>query len=279
MRTDYPNIISRLPATYAAIHQVLIAVKKRKPDLKIRSLLDLGAGPGTAMWAAMECFPELEKVTLIEKDPALAQLGKRLAANEEHQACRTATWNLADLEQTTDFSKHDLVIFSYSIGEISPSTLPDLINSGWQAAEQLFVIIEPGTPVGFERIRTIRKQLIDIGGHLIAPCPHQGTCPMTDGDWCHFAARVERSSIHRQLKSGILGHEDEKFSYMAATKIPYPLPSSRVIRHPLQRSGHTILTLCTNQGLQRATISKRTPEAYKQARKVEWGSTFPLTYG
>jgi ribosomal protein RSM22 (predicted rRNA methylase) len=278
MQTDAHRlayIISRLPATYAAICKVFTAIKERAPELKIRSILDLGAGPGTAMWAAMECFPELETVTLMEKDAALASLGKRLADSAEHPAHQSASWNLIDLENAMDFPKHDLVIFSYSIGELAANKIPNLINIGWQAAEQLFVIIEPGTPIGFENIRSIRNRLIELGSHLIAPCPHQGHCPMSDGDWCHFAARVERSSIHRQLKSGKLGYEDEKFSYVAATKTAFSFPQSRVLRHPMPRSGHVILTLCTPQGVQKPIFSKRTPEIYKQARKLEWGSIFP----
>lgn len=61
-------IISRMPATYAAVYNVFMAIKERAPDLNVRSLLDLGAGPGTVMWAASQCFPELESVTLLEKD-------------------------------------------------------------------------------------------------------------------------------------------------------------------------------------------------------------------
>ena len=44
---------TRMPATFAAIVAVLREVKKQLPDLSIQSLIDLGAGPGTAAWAAV----------------------------------------------------------------------------------------------------------------------------------------------------------------------------------------------------------------------------------
>ena len=70
-------LLTRVPATYAAIYAVLREVKERIPELEVRSLLDLGAGPGTAMWAAAEIFSELEQVTLIERCQARSACAQR----------------------------------------------------------------------------------------------------------------------------------------------------------------------------------------------------------
>jgi ribosomal protein RSM22 (predicted rRNA methylase) len=269
-------VISRLPATYAALQATLSAIKERA-DLPIKSVLDLGAGPGTAMWAACENFPEIERITCLEKDAALAVIGKQLAQFSEHAAMRSATWQAADMEQLTELPAHDLIVLSYSIGEIKPEKMIPLIQLCWQSAQQLLLIVEPGTPVGFERIRLIRRQLIDWGAHLIAPCPHHVACPMAGGDWCHFSARVERTSLHRRVKGGSLGHEDEKFSYVAATKTSFPLPASRILREPERHSGHIQLKLCTPEGVKQPIISKKMGELYKQARKAQWGDIFPFS--
>jgi ribosomal protein RSM22 (predicted rRNA methylase) len=267
-------VISRLPATYAAIQATLSAIQERA-HLAIKSVLDLGAGPGTGMWAMCENFSEVEKVTLFEKDLALLTIGKQLAQFSEQIAIRLADWQEVDLEKLSDLPAHDCILLSYSIGELNPQKIEPFIDLCWKSAKQLLLIVEPGTPAGFERIRLIRRQLIDRGAHLIAPCPHHLACPMEGGDWCHFAARIERSSRHRQLKGGSLGYEDEKFSYVAATKIPFPLPASRILRQPLRHSGHIVLKLCTPEGVQYPTVSKKMGALYKQARKAEWGDTFP----
>lgn len=264
-------VIARMPATYAAVHAACEAVRDRIAGLPIKSVLDLGAGPGTAMWALCDCFPEIESVTLMEKDQSLLSLGKRLAQNSNHSAITRADWRVVDLEQPFELPAHDLIIFSYSAGELDNSILLGLLERCWKAANQLLVVVEPGTPVGFERIRKIRSQLIDWKGHLVAPCPHELACPMTGGDWCHFSARVERSSLHRRLKRGSLGHEDEKFSYVAAAKEEFPFPQARILRHPLRHSGHVVLKLCTAEGVKTPTISKKQGDLYKQARKAEWG--------
>jgi ribosomal protein RSM22 (predicted rRNA methylase) len=94
----------------------------------------------------------------------------------------------------------------------------------------------------------------------------------TAGDWCHFAQRVERTSQHRQLKGGELGYEDEKFSYFVAGKSDSPLSGSRIVRHPLKHSGHVQLMLCTAEGqIANRTVTRSSKEAYRRARKAEWG--------
>ena len=92
------------------------------------------------------------------------------------------------------------------------------------------------------------------------------------GDWCHFAVRLERSAAHRRLKQGALGYEDEKFSYLVAGRAPVELPAARIVRHPLVRPGHIQLTLCTVRGLEQSTVTKSEKEAYRRARRAEWGS-------
>jgi ribosomal protein RSM22 (predicted rRNA methylase) len=272
----YAYLATRLPATYAAIHFVLEEIRGLIPDTPVKSLLDLGAGPGTGIWAACELFPEIEKITLIEKDPNLIVLGKRLGAYSENKAITHADWQTGDLERLKDLPEHDLILLSYSIGELGESTIIPLLDTCWKSTTQVLVIIEPGTPVGFERIRTIRRHVISLGSHMVAPCPHAVACPMPQGDWCHFSQRLERSSFHRRLKGGTLGHEDEKFSYVAVSKTPCVLPQTRVLRHPLKKSGHVCLTLCTSGGIKQEVISKRNPDAYKIARKLEWGSSYDL---
>ena len=95
------------------------------------------------------------------------------------------------------------------------------------------------------------------------------------GDWCHFSQRVERTSQHRQLKGGELGYEDEKFSYLVVAKNNSPSAGARIVRHPGKHSGHVQLALCTPQRqIENRTVTRSSKEAYKQARKAEWGDTW-----
>src|SRR5262249_22582831 len=142
------------------------------------------------------------------------------------------------------------------------------------------VVIEPGAPDGFARIRGIRAELLDLGARMVAPCPIETSCPIVHPDWCHFAARVERSSIHRRLKDAELGYEDEKFSYVAlARSAPASIAESRVVRRPQHHPGLIEIALCTPGGLQRERVTKRDKPGFRRARHLSWGDEWSAQPG
>jgi len=263
----------RLPATYAAIHRVLAEIKLRAPQQEIASLLDLGAGPGTALFAAAVEFPSLQRATLVESDSGWLAVGKRLAEQSESPIVKRAQWLKQDLRSGLTCEKHDLVVISYTLGELPQAAAEAVVSKAWKCASKFLVVIEPGTRRGFAAINTARSALLANAATILAPCPHHFTCPMAAvGDWCHFSQRVERTSQHRQLKGGDLGYEDEKFSYFVAAKNNSPSAGARIIRHPGKHSGHVKLVLCAENGqIESRTITRSNKEAYKRARKAEWG--------
>lgn len=254
---------ARMPATYAAVRQALQNIPP------CGHILDLGAGPGTASWAAADLFPSLKRLTLIEKSSDAITLGQTLARFSTHPALQSAQWIQQSLSDPIPSA--DAAILSYVLNEIADPA--PLIAKCWEAVA-LLVIVEPGTPKGFQLIRKVRQQLIALGAHLIAPCPHALACPIQGSDWCHFSARVERTRLHRLLKEGSLGYEDEKFSYLVASKSPGTPFLGRIVRHPLKQSGHVRLALCTNEGkLEERIVTRKDKDAYRKARDAEWGDT------
>jgi len=263
----------RLRATYAAICRVFAEIKLCAPQAEIASLLDLGAGPGTTLFAATEQFPQLRQATLLESDSSWIALGKRLAEQSGSMVVQQAQWLKQDLRSGLACEKRDLVVISYTLGELPQVAAEAVLNKAWKCAGKFLVLIEPGTRRGFAAINAARSSLIANGAAILAPCPHHLVCPMAAaGDWCHFSQRVERTSQHRQLKGGALGYEDEKFSYLVAAKSSSPSAGARIVRHPGKHSGHVQLALCTAEGkIENRTITRSSKEAYKRARKAEWG--------
>jgi ribosomal protein RSM22 (predicted rRNA methylase) len=263
----------RFPATYAAIHRVFAEIKSCAPQDEIASLLDLGAGPGTVLFAAAEQFLLLRQATLLESDAAWIAVGKRLAEQSGLPVIQQTQWLKQDLRSGLACEKHDLVVISYTLGELPQAAAESVLNKAWKCAGKFLVIVEPGTRRGFATVNAARSALLANAAAILAPCPHHFACPMAAaGDWCHFSQRVERTSQHRQLKGGALGYEDEKFSYLIAVKSTVPSKGARIVRHPGKHSGHVQLVLCTAEGkLENRTVTRSSKEAYKRARKAEWG--------
>jgi len=250
-------LVTRMPATFAAAHAALREVSARVGA--IGSILDAGAGTGAASLAARAHFPHAA-VTMVERDGAFAAAARQWLPD--------AALVAADIARLEVLPPHDLVIAAYSLGEFGAPLAARL----WQAARVALVVIEPGTPRGFALIRQVRGELLAAGARMVAPCPAETACPMADPDWCHFAARVERSSLHRRVKGGELGYEDEKFSYVALARQPVELPAARIIRHPQHRPGLIAIETCTAAGLRSERIARRDRERFRAARKAAWGS-------
>ena len=88
----------------------------------------------------------------------------------------------------------------------------------WAVTARMLVLVEPGTPQGFARIRAARAALIEAGGHVAAPCTHDNACPMSGDDWCHFSQRLPRSRDHMIAKGARVPFEDERYAYVVVSR-------------------------------------------------------------
>jgi ribosomal protein RSM22 (predicted rRNA methylase) len=86
-----------LPATYAQLRGAMAATALRVPQWAPATLLDLGSGPGTALWAATAQWPSLRSVAAWELEPAFIALGRDLARESRTVAVRGARWERVDL--------------------------------------------------------------------------------------------------------------------------------------------------------------------------------------
>ncbi|UJB41713.1 small ribosomal subunit Rsm22 family protein [Streptomyces sp. A1-5] len=261
----------RMPATFEAVRAALTAFAARVPDWSPATHVDVGGGTGAATWATAATWDGPRSTVLDWAQPAL-DLGRELAGG----ILPDVTWRRQSLgEGLTLPEDTDLVTVSYVLGELRPEDRRAVV--GATAAARSVVLIEPGTPEGYLRIREAREQLVAAGLRIVAPCPHSAACPVVPGeDWCHFSARVSRSSLHRQVKGGSLAYEDEKFSYVAATRLPAEPAAARVVRRPQIRKGQVLLDLCTaDDALRRDTVTKRHGAAYREVRDAAWGDAWP----
>ncbi|MEU7866936.1 small ribosomal subunit Rsm22 family protein [Dactylosporangium sp. NPDC049140] len=251
----------RMPATHAAVSAALAQL----PPIAPRSHVDLGGGTGAAAWAVRGAYGPVP-ATVLDQVPETLKLGARIAKDLDFT---WQEWRLGD-----PVPGADLVTASYVLTELDEEAQRALVAQAAAAATAAVVLIEPGTPPGYRRMLAARDQLIGAGWHVAAPCPHQLECGMRGGDWCHFAARVNRSALHRRLKDASLGYEDEKYSFVAALKAPAQSPG-RIVRHPVFRKGLVTLQVCRpDTSVGPVLVSKREGPRYKAARDAEWGDAW-----
>jgi len=262
--------LARMPATYAAVIASLNALCEARPDFAPKNLLDVGAGPGTATWAAAEAFLSLQNFDLVDANTDLRALALDLASSSAR--LRDINYRRGDARATlADAEAADLVVASYVIGELGDAERSALTDLMWTKTRDTLLIVEPGSPAGYARILALRQQLIAAGAHVAAPCPHDGQCPIQPPDWCHFTQRLPRSQTHKQIKGAELPFEDEKFAYVALARARSVQHSSRVLAQPVVTKIEVTAKLCTADGLVIAKVPRRAKAEYARARRWRWG--------
>jgi len=259
---------SRMPATFGAVYDALQKALA-SVELMPRTLIDAGAGTGAASWAAAAQM-ELDSVFCLEREEAMRRIGQTLM-QAGSPALQNAVWVKSDLCTDTVTERADLTIMAYVLNEMIENMRAEAVQKLWNAAGTMLLIVEPGTPTGYSNLMEARKLLLQMGAHIVAPCPHEKKCPMAEGDWCHFSSRIQRTRLHRRLKGGEAPYEDEKYAYMAFSREPCRPAHARILRHPQVRTGHVMITVCGEDGIQVQTVSKKDGPMYKQVRDAGAG--------
>lgn len=262
--------LARMPATYAAVVASLNALTEIRPDFAPASLLDVGAGPGTATWAASETFTSLRGFTLLDANGALRTLAQELF--QRTARLHDTSYQLGQARALLDKADPaDLVVASYMIGELGESERAALTDALWSKARDTLLVVEPGTPAGYARIIALRARLIAAGAHVTAPCPHDGACPLVTPDWCHFSQRLQRSRAHKQVKGANAPFEDERFAYVALSRARVENRPSRVLAQPDVGKVEIAAKLCTPEGVVVTKVPRRAKADYARARRWRWG--------
>jgi ribosomal protein RSM22 (predicted rRNA methylase) len=75
-------------------------------------------------------------------------------------------------------------------------------------------------------------------------------------------------------KKATVPFEDEKFSYVIASRQPVALQGARILAPPIKTKAEIKFKLCAENGLTQSSIARRDKAEYKRARKLEWGDLF-----
>ena len=115
---------ARMPATYAAITAALTATHDRVPDFAPHSLLDAGAGPGTASWTAASFWPGLRSITMVDSHARFRAVAAQFTQSSSSSALQASDIVTGDLLTWSAQGRFDLVIAAYALAEIAQTDLP-----------------------------------------------------------------------------------------------------------------------------------------------------------
>jgi len=260
--------VARMPATYAVCAAVFARIAEVIPGFAPSSLLDVGAGTGAASWAAVGQWPAMTSVTMLDHNPQLRALARKLADMGPLSGAEILSGDIG-----SDKPRCDVVVASYVLAELPEASASATARHLWAGSPQMLFLIEPGTPDGFARVRTARAALIAEGAHVVAPCTHDNACPMSGGDWCHFSQRLPRSRDHMLLKEASVPFEDERYCYVVVTREKVA-SDARILAPPLEAKPGITFKLCDENGLRAQFVAARDKGEYRRVRKRGWGDLF-----
>lgn len=265
-----PNLAKiQTPLRELCLHPANLLAKER---LRV---LDLGAGPGTAVLGIREFFRQRGNSPYLEFT-AVDQVGENLKEAEtlfreagvgtDSRAVLTTVRSSIEAITGRSGGPFDIIVLSNVLNEMflreadrirKRTELVRSIMARLLAANGSCIIIEPALQETSRDLLMVRDGMVDGGSHAYAPCLVQGHCPalMNPRDWCHEDRPWDPPEIIREIDSRIgLRKDSLKFSYLVLRKDGLTLAdvsgegSYRVVSEPLISKGKRELFLCGREG-------------------------------
>ncbi|CDO73157.1 hypothetical protein BN946_scf185007.g212 [Trametes cinnabarina] len=254
-----------LPSHYSAIYSVLDHVKKRLgPEWQVQRVIDWGAATGSGLWASGHAFQgpsherhpsdmaeiqiahsSLDSYIGIDKREGLVRIGKRLIRDVEMGGLDVSWQKSFHEDNIVDRTNgaQVLAMSAFLLSSLpSPIERKALVKEMWESGAEVMVLIDHD----FESVAEAREQFLKLGrkeledpsseqyalrgSHVVAPCPHDGACPLYQPGHsklvCSFSQRLQRPEFIRKTKHSGTGHENMDYSYVVIRRGSRPSPAT-----------------------------------------------------
>lgn len=280
---DYDDVLAylalRCAATYAQISSCLLQVQELFPSWQPKSLLDIGCGPGTALWAAKTLWSRLEASTEIDADNNFLAVGRDIEQKANHGV--DVEWQQRDIKGGLENNRktYDLVIIANLLNELSASEVQHLLDEAYAACRGIMIVIEPGTPYGFEVVQKTAQNM-STKAKLIAPYI-SGSFVESKEYWIHFSQRFIRPPFLRRLRQHMRDSElmasdfeEAKYSFVAFGSVPSTQAIwGRCIGPIKKQKGFLEVPILTQDQILQAKVLKRHKPQYNFAKELRPGET------
>lgn len=266
----------RFPATYAQIIGTFHAVREAIPSWQPKTVLDIGSGPGTGVFAAQSMWPNIESAKCIDANRNLLNLGERIVDTAEIPV--DVHWYRDNIRKKLEGTgSYDLVLFANVLNEFSAKEIERHLDAAYQLCTGVMVIVEPGTSYGNAVIEQSAKHFAATKS-LVAPYIEGNFVPSTDY-WIHFSQRFIRPEFQRRLRqhmrsSSLMASdwENTKYSYVAISKIPSAMQAwGRSIGPVKKQKGYIEVPVLIKDEIVHIKVMKRNKSKYTFAKDLQWG--------
>jgi len=227
-----------LPLNFLRSMAVFKEALERNFPFQTGELLDFGSGLGAGSLPWLESWKG--DVTYAERSSEAQRLHKQMLQAQKNNSTSPRWISEKDIRPT----KNRTALFSYSLTEMM--ALP-----AWIFDCESLIWIEPSTRDDGRLLLQRRKELLQKGFSMWAPCPHQLDCPLLENsktDWCHdrifFAAPKWFQDIEKHLP---MKNSTLTFSYLLASRKPAAtMKQWRTVGDQLEEKGKTRQMICRN---------------------------------
>lgn len=232
-------------------------------DFHPKSLLDFGSGPGTSTLAALNLYPNLQDVTLVEHAKGMRNVAELLI--------KPNVKNFTQIEKIPDSDqKYDLIVCANSINEIPINKREELLFQliDKLEAEGFFIILEPGNLKITRELMTLKDNLVSTVFNrfknlsIYYPCTHHNPCQLLNNknEWCHTEINYQRSETIRRIDNE-LGLNKDKIHFSCLV-LKNSLSENqqklfRVIKDPIKNKIGVSTYICGSDYQGFVRISKR----------------------
>lgn len=207
----------------------------------LKHIVDWGCGPGTLSKALLSMeHSNLESLTGIDQ----ADVGAMYSDTPRKGVQLSFAYHLP--KQLTPQTG---LFISYTLNEMT--------QQPWNLRQFSHVfVLEPSTHNHFQKILEFREQLITSGFQILAPCPHQLSCPMANQpkEWCHDRTHWEQPLWYKNLEKHLpMRNQTLTQSYLLAVRPEFLTSTNtvmnssntiRVVGDPLVEKGKTRWQAC-----------------------------------
>lgn len=163
---------ARLISSYGVLFNIFSQISKRNPNFAPSSILDYGCGPGSGFLAAKQFWDSsLKRIVALDKSSNMLEIAKRLNECGSKGGHTVAVFE----KYLQPNQKSDLVICAFTLSELEGINIRDAVSILWENTLDTLVLVDRGTPIGFELIAKARKQILEESAtkkddvHILAP--------------------------------------------------------------------------------------------------------------